>query len=170
MSYLFSEWLRSLAAQYGDKPAVTCGVTMTFRELWEASGRCAVTLAEAGVRKGDKVVLWAYNGADWVVFFFGIAMAGGIATLMNYGLKAEEVTQLTEMTHSVWAIIGENKVSAADRESAVRVLSRGGVDLSRIIQADELFSISVDFRCSTFLFFRPVKRASIVLRKMTMQR
>lgn len=78
MSYLFSEWLRSLAAQYGDKPAVTCGVTMTFRELWEASGRCAVTLAEAGVRKGDKVVLWAYNGADWVVFFFGIAMAGGI--------------------------------------------------------------------------------------------
>ena len=48
MSYLFSEWLRSLAAQYGDKPAVTCGVTMTFRELWEASGRCAVTLAEAG--------------------------------------------------------------------------------------------------------------------------
>ncbi|MBO6159667.1 MAG: AMP-binding protein [Firmicutes bacterium] len=59
----FSEWLRSLAAQYGDKPAVTCGVTMTFRELWEASGRCAVTLAEAGVRKGDKVVLWAYNGS-----------------------------------------------------------------------------------------------------------
>jgi fatty-acyl-CoA synthase len=160
MSYLFSEWLRSLAAQYGDKPAVTCGVTMTFRELWEASGRCAVTLAEAGVRKGDKVVLWAYNGADWVVFFFGIAMAGGIATLMNYGLKAEEVTQLTEMTHSVWAIIGENKVSAADRESAVRVLSRGGVDLSRIIQADELFSISVDSS-------RPVDEAA--LRKLEQQ-
>ncbi|MBO6159666.1 MAG: hypothetical protein J6P72_10480 [Firmicutes bacterium] len=53
--------------------------------------------------------------------------------LMNYGRKAEKVNQLTEMTHSVWAIIGENKVSAVDRESAVRVLSRGGVDLSRII-------------------------------------
>ena len=61
---LFEKWLERLAEQYGDRPALTCGTTVSYRQLLEASRRCAGILIRMGVQKGDRVVLWAINGID----------------------------------------------------------------------------------------------------------
>ena len=139
MGYRFSDWLEYLAKQHGNKPALTCGVTLTFKELWDASRHCAILLNQAGVQKGDRVILWGINGVDWVTGFFGITMAGGIATLMNYGLKAEDVTFLTEMVGADWALLGKNKVTAADPAAAVRAFTKGSVPSDHILSLEGLF-------------------------------
>ena len=141
---LFDKWLEKLAEQYGDKPALTCGATITYRQLLDASRRCAFNLIHMGVQKGDRVVLWAINGIDWVVEFFGIAMAGGVATLMNYGLNAEDVSALTKMTGAAWALIGGNKVSAADPKAAAGAVVAGGVPMNHIIPTAQLLKASMD--------------------------
>ena len=141
---LFSEWLESLAERYGEKTALTCGMTLSYNALMEAARRCAFQLIGAGVQKGDRVILWAINGVDWVVEFFGITMAGGVATLMNYGLNAEDVTQLTKMVGASWALIGGNKVSAADPKAAAAAVAMGGVPMNHIMPTSELLKASLN--------------------------
>ena len=144
MEVLFSAWLEALAERYGDAPAVTCGGTLSYQALLDASRQSALHLAGMGVRKGERVVLWAVNGLDWLVAFFGITMAGGVATLMNYGLPAADVTQLTKRYGASWAIVGTNKVSAADPEAVIQAMVNGGVAPDRILRADALFSAATD--------------------------
>ena len=141
---LFGTWLERLAEKYGDQPALTCGLTVSYTQLLEASRRCAFQLIHAGVRKGDRVILWAINGVDWVVGFFGTAMAGGVATLMNYGLNPEDVTALTKMTGANWALIGGNKVSAQDPKAAAGAVMMGGVPMEHIIPTSKLLQASMD--------------------------
>ena len=141
---LFSEWLEDLAERYGDKPALTCGLTVSYNQLLDASRRCAARLIGAGVQKGDRVLIWAINGIDWMVEFFGITMAGGVATLMNYGLNAEDVTQLTKAVGASWALIGGNKVSAVDPMGAGKAVVMGGVPMDHIMRTDELLKASLD--------------------------
>ena len=142
---LFSTWLEELADRYGDKPALTCRSTLTYNQLLEASKRCAGILIGAGLEKGDRVVLWSINGLGWMVCFYGIAMAGGVATLMNYGLNAEDATALTKMTGAKWAIIGGNKVSAADPMQAGMAVVMGGVPQDNIFPLPDLYKASMDF-------------------------
>ena len=84
---LFSQTLIRGAQEYPDKPAVTCrDKTLTYGQLKLAADRCAIKLVRSGFEKGDKAILWGFNGIEWVVSFFGIVQAGGVAALMNYGL------------------------------------------------------------------------------------
>ena len=141
---LFESWLEDLAEKYGDRPMLTCGITMSCNQLLDASRRCAGYLIQRGVQKGDRVILWAINGIDWVVGFFGITMAGGVATLMNYGLNAEDVTGLTRMTGANWALIGGNKVSAVDPKAAAAAVIAGGVPMTNIMPTPDLLKACMD--------------------------
>ena len=141
---LFSSWLEGLAAQYGDRPAVTCGQTVSFAQMDEYARRCAQRLVRAGVRKGDRVVLWAVNGIDWLVGFFGIELAGGVATLMNYGLDGKDVAHLAKMVGASWMLLGTNKVSAQDSRNAVQAALEGGIPRERILRTDELLTECMD--------------------------
>ena len=141
---LFTTRLEHLAQNSGDLPAITCETTLTYHQLYDASRRCALSLAAAGVQRGDRVLLWGLNGADWLVEFIGIIMAGGVATLMNYGLNAEDVTRLTKNVDAKWALIGGNRVSAQDPKAAAQAVIEGGVPMDHIMPMADLFKASMD--------------------------
>ncbi len=98
---------------FSDRPAVTCrDKTITYGMLKLAADHCTVKLLSAGFKKGDKAILWGFNGIEWLVSFFGIVQAGGVASLMNYGLKAGDVSALTKMVDASWGfIVGTAKKS-----------------------------------------------------------
>ena len=145
MEMTFPKWLEWLADIYGDKPAVRSNGTMNFRELLYSARQCANMLHKAGVQKGDKVVLWSYNSTEWVISFFGIIMAGGIAVLMNYGLNAAEVTALVKMTDTKWGMIGDNKISLQEMEYAIKTLTEGGVSPDHIFMTNRVNICNIPF-------------------------
>ena len=133
---LFSELLKEGAKQFPDRPAITCrDKTVTFAQLKLASDNCTLKLVKAGFKKGDKAVIWGFNGIEWMVSFFGVVQAGGVASLMNYGLKAPDVSALSKMVDASWGIIGGNTVSIADQNMAVKALTDGGVPAGHIFPA-----------------------------------
>ena len=137
-SKLFSGTLIRGASEYPDRPAITCrDTTITYGMLKTAADRCTLKLARAGLQKDDKVILWGFNGIEWMVPFFGITQAGGIASLMNYGLKAADVTGLTKMVAANWGIIGGNTISIADPTAAGATLVQGGVPADHIFAATD---------------------------------
>jgi len=144
MRQSFTTWLDSLSLFYCERPAITCGTTMIYEDLFDASKRCAMILNQVGVQRGDRVELWAANGTDWIVSFFGIVMAGGVAVLMNYGIGAEEITRQTKKVQAGWAIIGANKVSVSDKAAAVRAVEKGGVLREHVINIENLWRAATD--------------------------
>ena len=137
--YTFSEWLNELAEKYMDKPAFTCdGETLSFTQLDRASRMCAQQLMRVGMEKGDRVVLWGMNSLNWLICFLGITLGGGVATLMNYGLNAKEVTALTEKVGAGWALIGKNKIESAGADQAKDTILQAGVQEGNVFFLDDL--------------------------------
>ena len=135
-SKVFSETLIRGAKEYPDRPAITCrDKTITYGQLKTAADRCALKLAAMGFQKGDRAVIWGVNGIEWMVPFFGIVQAGGVATLMNYGLKGPDVSALTKMVGASWGIIGGNSISMADPQAAGMALIQGGVPMDHVFTA-----------------------------------
>lgn len=48
----------------------------SYRQLAELGRRFAAELSRRGIQKGDRVVLWGDNSAEWVAAFFGCVLRG----------------------------------------------------------------------------------------------
>ena len=63
----------------------------TFAQLAEYSDRFAAALATLGVAKGDPVGLIAPNCVEFVIAFYAIVKAGGVASTINSGYREREI-------------------------------------------------------------------------------
>jgi long-chain acyl-CoA synthetase len=75
---VFTQFER-MCEKYPDRPAVIyLGVKFTFARLRNLIDRLGTALRHLGVRKGDKVVLYITNSAQWVISFFAIQKIGAV--------------------------------------------------------------------------------------------
>lgn len=63
--------------------------SLTYAELASAIEEAAGALHHLGVRKGDRVTIFAHNGMDYLVAMFGCFRIGAIAALVNVKFAAE---------------------------------------------------------------------------------
>jgi acyl-CoA synthetase (AMP-forming)/AMP-acid ligase II len=85
-------------AEHRDKEFLVAGTErLTFGQAHDAATRVAHALVGGyGVVPGDRVGIAARNSAAWIVLYMGIAMAGGVATLLNGWWQAEELAAAIE--------------------------------------------------------------------------
>lgn len=55
----------------------------SYRDVGKTAFQFARELENRGVEKGDRVLIWAENCAEWVVAFFGCALRGAVAVPMD---------------------------------------------------------------------------------------
>jgi long-chain acyl-CoA synthetase len=55
----------------------------TYAETASYARRFAASLEDRGIRKGDKILLWGENCAEWVVAFLGCLVAGAVVVPMD---------------------------------------------------------------------------------------
>lgn len=68
------------------------GSRWTCRGLDDRIARCVTVLAARGVRQGDRVGVLARNSVDVIVVQFACTRLGAIATILNWRLKAAELS------------------------------------------------------------------------------
>ena len=81
-------------ARHGDRDALVVrhqDVRWTYAELAERVDRAARSLAGLGLRKGDRVGIWAPNCAEWVVTQFATAKLGVILVNVNPAYRTTEL-------------------------------------------------------------------------------
>jgi len=95
-----------IAKTYPDNEALVylpTGVRYTYREFHEICRAAAKSFIALGVRKGDRVAVWATNHPEWAIAQFSTALVGAILVTVNpayktheleYGLKNAEVQTL----------------------------------------------------------------------------
>lgn len=89
--------LPETAQKFGNKTGLVFGDrSFSFAELDRLSNRVANSLTALGIGPGDPVTLYAQNGWEWVVSYYGIAKTGAILNPINVMLTPDEVGYVVE--------------------------------------------------------------------------
>ncbi len=67
----------------------------TYGEIARLAGRFAALLEQRGIGPGDRVVLWAENGAEWVAAFYGCMLRGALAVPLDAYGSADFAARVT---------------------------------------------------------------------------
>jgi long-chain acyl-CoA synthetase len=151
---LVHEWLRRSAQRFPDKAALICGrQRWTYKAINQRSDHLAAALIDAGVRRGDRVVVLLDNSAETVISLYGILKAGGVFIILAGSLKGAKLRYILEnsgasvlITHTSKAkIIGD---ALSEGASDCKVIWVG--HSSRIPKEMSQFSLSWDEIFSDF--------------------
>ena len=100
------DYLRALAADHADKPALLFkGATVSYGRLEAESDAFGAALVAMGVLKGDRVALVLPNCPQFLVAEFGVWKAGGIVVALNPTYSERELEQALESTRALMVVV-----------------------------------------------------------------
>ncbi len=73
-------------------------VSFTYGESYHLAQAAAKILEEAGLKKGERVLIWAYNTPYWVAGFFGTQLLGAVAVPLNVASRGAFVKKIAQAT------------------------------------------------------------------------
>jgi fatty-acyl-CoA synthase len=88
------ENLRRTVERFGDREALVVrhqGYRASYRELWRTVDLAARGLFARGIRKGERVGIWAPNRYEWVIVQYATARLGAILVNINPAYKTAEL-------------------------------------------------------------------------------
>ncbi len=84
-----------MCAKYPERPAVIyLGESFSYRRLHDLSGRFAGALADMGIAKGDRVMIYIANSIQWVIAFLGIQKIGAVVVPVSPIYTSHEITYM----------------------------------------------------------------------------
>ena len=97
--------LREAAARYGDRPALLIKPGFrtriwSYRDLADLAPRAARVLAEQGLERGDRVLIWGVNRPEWAIGFFGALFAGLVLVPLDVRSQPDFVAKIARRTRA----------------------------------------------------------------------
>ena len=92
-----------IAEKYPDNDAIVSlnqGIRFTYRELAQAVDRAAKGFIGLGLKKGDRLAIWATNIAEWIITQFASAKAGIILVNINPAYRTHELEYALRQSES----------------------------------------------------------------------
>jgi malonyl-CoA/methylmalonyl-CoA synthetase len=99
-SETLKEWFENEFSTRGDKTALVflrgdrAETELTYRELEQHANGCKAALLDAGVAKGDRVVLFLNKSVAFVIAHLAVQKIGAISVPLNPGFKKSEMDYL----------------------------------------------------------------------------
>lgn len=101
--------LRRSASNFPEKHALVFGrKKMTYAELNRRVNCLASSLANMGLRKGDRVAVFLHNCPEFFEIYFACAKSGGIFVPINNLLRQKELRQILEYLEPRFLIFDKN--------------------------------------------------------------
>ncbi len=111
--------LREAARNFAHKLAViepeAGGREWSYADLEDQSSALAASLAELGIKPGDRVALWMKNSVEYILSFYGILKAGGTVVPASTHYSEQEVIHQLQVTEAAAIITTEERLSQASQ-------------------------------------------------------
>lgn len=118
--------LEDTARNYPDAPCtIFKGASISYKEIDEITDRLAAGLADLGVKKGDRVGIFMPNTPQFVMAYFGILKAGGVAVASNFMYGPREIEhQANDSGMEVMIVMTNfyNKIKEVQDKTKIRTL------------------------------------------------
>ena len=89
------------ARRHGNQEAITDGeVRLTWREVDDLRRRAARAFIAAGIRKGDRIAIWAPNIHEWIIAAMGLQSLGAILVPLNTRFKGHEAADIIRRSNA----------------------------------------------------------------------
>jgi len=95
--------LDEIAEKYPDNDAVVSlhqGLRFTYRQLQQEVNRAAKGFMALGLKKGDRLAIWATNIAEWIITQFATAKVGIILVNINPAYRTHELEYALRQSES----------------------------------------------------------------------
>jgi amino acid adenylation domain-containing protein len=96
---------------------------ITYAELLDRSERHAAVLKDAGIGKGDRVVIFLQRSIEAVVALFGTWFAGGVAVIANERLRSQQVHYVVEHSEAACVVTDDRQLRSVPRFPCDRVIN-----------------------------------------------
>jgi len=103
----FAQLLEQVSRDHADKDAILyrCNqqkefTRWTYSRFGEECRRVARGLLKAGLKKGDRVVLWAENRPEWMAVWMGTAIAGICIVPIDFLVSEQECLNIIKITRA----------------------------------------------------------------------
>ncbi|MBI3843482.1 MAG: AMP-binding protein [Planctomycetes bacterium] len=103
--------LARLSRDFGSAEAMAfpeLGVRRSFRDLESEARILGRALLDLGVRKGDRVAIWAPNLPEWIAFEFAIAKVGAILVTINTACGQRELEHFLSHCDARVLVMGDH--------------------------------------------------------------
>jgi acyl-CoA synthetase (AMP-forming)/AMP-acid ligase II len=105
---IYQALLRS-ASRTPDHPALIMkDREVSFRDLTEMAGRAAAAFGEAGLRRGDRVIVLLGNGPEYAAVLFGLLAIGGVMVPLNPNNTEKSVRFVAQHCQARFAVANES--------------------------------------------------------------
>ena len=88
----------------------------SYGEVLRIARRLAREMESRGIAKGDRVVLWGDNSAEWASAFFGCVLRGAVVVPMDRGASNKFALKVAEQVDAKLMIVGREISAYAARE------------------------------------------------------
>ena len=82
-------------------------IRWTYRELKQQVERCALGLHAMGLRKGERIGIWALNCSEWTVLQYATAKLGAILVNINPSYRVHELEYVLKQSGCKFLVIDE---------------------------------------------------------------
>lgn len=95
------ENLRRTVERFGDREALVSrhqGYRATYKQMWAETGLIGRGLMARGVKKGDRVGLWAPNRFEWIITQYATSRIGAIMVNINPAYRSHELEHVLKQS------------------------------------------------------------------------
>ncbi len=82
--------------------------TFTYADVGRASRTFAARLSDAGVAKGDTVVIFSENRPEWIVAFWGCLLIGAIVVPIDYRSSPDFLARVATIVRAKVVLLGQD--------------------------------------------------------------
>lgn len=84
--------------------------SFTYGQIMQMATAFAHMLQAKGITKGDRVMLWGENCAEWVAVFFGCAISGVIVVPMDDGAAADFALRVFRQVEAILLVASRRRI------------------------------------------------------------
>ena len=112
----YLERLQNATRKYWDKPALNTigGESLTYSQMATSIARFHIVFEEGGIQKGERIALWARNGARWGFAYLAVNTYETVIVPILADFKAESVVGLINHSGSVAVFTNADKWAKMD--------------------------------------------------------
>jgi long-chain acyl-CoA synthetase len=85
--------------------------SFTYRQIVNMAANFARELDRRSISKGDRVMLWGENGAEWVAAFFGCVLRGVVVVPMDDGAASDFAAKVTDQVLAKLLVVSRERTN-----------------------------------------------------------